>query len=171
MHAKIDPLLSLLDEETACYQDMQRVLAKEKDAMSFSAKARFDRIELEKEALVVRIQEVEQKRKSVVDQLAQDHGVEAPTLTVTLLAHYLPAPESEKLLTRARQLRSVMADVQASNRHNRQLIGQYLDLIRGSLKLLTHLIDDDAVYRKPGTDSPAMGYRNCSGGRLFCGSV
>lgn len=170
MNAKMIELLDILDEEAACYRDMKSILADEEESISLSRKERFDYVQLEKEALVVKIQQHEKKRQRLVDQFADAYPVDQSMMTVSKLAQYLPAPYNEKLLSRADRLRSRMAEVQVTNKHNQQLIHQYLDLIKGALKLLTGLIDDNSVYQKPGTAHPAIGYGR-SGGRIFCGTV
>ncbi|MDX2454181.1 flagellar protein FlgN [Desulfosarcina sp.] len=170
MHAKIMKLLDILDEEAACYRDMKSVLSDEEASISLARKERFDRVQLEKESLLVKIQQYEKMRVSLVDQLADAYQVDEPIVTVSKLARYLSAPYYEKLLFRANRLRSRIVEVQLKNKHNQQLIRQYLELIKGALKLLNRLIYDNSVYQKPGTRHPAMGYRG-SGGRIFCKTV
>jgi flagellar biosynthesis/type III secretory pathway chaperone len=170
MNTKIAQLMELLDTEADCYRDMLGVLAAEKESISFTEKRHFDRIEQDKASLVLRIQACEKKRSRLVDQLAIIYKVDAPKVTVSLLARRLTAPDKERLLTRAEHLRSLMAEVQSKNKRNQHLIHLYLDLVKDSLKLLMHLIDDNAIYRKPGDDYPQTGYRS-RGGRIFCGSV
>lgn len=170
MKSTITQLMALLDDEAACYRQMQDVLAAEKDSVSFSKRERFDQVEEDKESLVAKIQACEKQRTALVDQLAVAYGVDAPAVTVRVLAKYLHAPDGERLLARADRLRSLITDVQSKNRHNQHLIGLYLNLIKGSLKLLMPMADEHAVYSKPGSAGPAAGYRS-SGGRLFCGSV
>jgi flagellar biosynthesis/type III secretory pathway chaperone len=162
--------MTLLDDEAACYRQMQEVLAAEKESVSFSKRERFDQVEQAKELLVARIQAYEKQRTDLVDQLAVAYRVDVPLVTVRLLAQYLTAADGENLLARADRLRSLVADVQAKNRHNQHLIRLYLKLIKGSLNLLMPTTDDQAVYARPGSARPTVGYRS-GGGQLFCGSV
>jgi flagellar biosynthesis/type III secretory pathway chaperone len=170
MKSTITQLMALLDDEAACYRQMQDVLAAEKESVSLSKKERFDQVEQDKESLVAKIQAFEKQRTALVDHLAVAYGVDAPAVTVRVLAQYMNAADGERLLVRADRLRVLITDVQSKNRHNQHLIGLYLNLIKGSLKLLMPMADDHAVYAKPGNTRPAVGYRS-SGGRLFCGSV
>ncbi len=170
MKTKIMELLAVLDEEAACYRDMQRVLGDEKASMSLSDRERFDQVQLEKEALVVNIQHAEKVRHRLIDHLGKAYQVNQSVLTVSKLGPFLPAPYNEKLLMRANRLRPLIADVQVKNEQNQQLIQHYLDLINGSLKLLTHLIYDHPVYQKPGSAHSAGGYAHRVG-RFFCGTV
>ena len=170
MNMKILELMDILDEEAACYRDMQRVLDDEEASISLSKKERFDQIQYEKESLVVELQKLEAKRKTQVSQLSEVHGTDGQSMTVSQLAQFVKPPTRERMLARASVLRSLIGDVQDKNRRNQQMIKQFLDLIKGSLKLLTHLIEDSSVYQKPGTHQPSAGYQN-GGARFICGTV
>ena len=170
MNAKISELLAILDGEAACYRDMKSVLVDEKTSISLSKKEWFDQVQYKKESLVVKLQQLEAKRKTLVAQLSKAYATDGKPMRVSQLAQFIKPPTNEKLLACASRLRSIIGDVQEKNRHNQLLINQYLDLIKGSLGLLTNLIDDNSVYQKPGTHQPAVGYR-AGGGRIICGTV
>jgi flagellar biosynthesis/type III secretory pathway chaperone len=167
---KIIELMDILDEEATCYRDMQRVLTEEQASISFSRKERFDQVQYEKESLVVKLQQLEEKRKTLVGQLSEAYATDGRSMTVSQLAHFVEPPTGEKLLARAGCLRLIIGDVHDKNRRNQLMINQYLDLIKGSLKLLTSLIEDNSVYQKPGTHQSAVGYQN-GGGRFICGTA
>ncbi len=170
MNVKINELLDILDEEAACYQEMQRVLTDEERSISFSRKERFDQVQHEKELLVVELQRHEEKREMLVGRLSEAYRTGCDAMTISQLAHVVEPPARQHLLDRANRLRSIIGDVHEKNRHNQLMINQYLDLINGSLKLLTHLIEDSSVYQKPGTHQPSVGYPT-GGGRFICGSA
>ena len=170
MNVKIIELLDLLDEEAACYREMQRVLTDEERSISFSRKKRFDQVQSDKEILVARLQRLEEKRKMLVGRLSEAYRIDGNAMTISQLAHVVKPPTRQHLLDRASRLRSIIGDVHEKNGHNQLMINQYLDLINGSLKLLTHLIEDRSVYQKPGTHQPSVGYPS-GGGRFICGSV
>jgi flagellar biosynthesis/type III secretory pathway chaperone len=170
MNENLSHLLQILDEETACYLEMQRILDAEESSMSLNKRAAFDRVQMEKEALLGRIQGQEKRRKKLVDALAATYRVNRDTVTVTQLAQAMSPPDDERLLSRATHLRACIKTVQLKNSQNRQLIRHYLDLITGGLRLLTHQIEDNAIYHKPGAGHPALGYAR-GRGRLFCGTV
>ncbi len=132
---------------------MEKVLADEEASLAFSRKERFERVQLEKESLVVTIQKHATMRKCLVDQLAEVCRMREPIVTASQLVQYLPEPDNEKLLSRTNRLRSRIAAVQSKNRHNRLLIHQYLELTQGALKLLTRLIDDNPDLPKTGNRS------------------
>ncbi|BBO66786.1 hypothetical protein DSCA_07160 [Desulfosarcina alkanivorans] len=170
MNVMISTLLSILDEETSCYREMENLLADEEESISFSRKDRFDTVQLKKDALLFKLQQFEQKRKPMIDRLADGYGTGGQPLTISRLARYVAPPYDERLLERADRLRSVIGAVQEKNRRNQLLINHYLDLIKGSLNLLTRHLEDNPVYQKPGTRQPSAGYP-CGGGRLICGTV
>ncbi len=163
MHALLTTVLRILDQEIACYQEMKQLLADEAAAMSLSKRASFDAIEVKKEALVTRLQDYERRRTDLVSELTMALGMGGAMATVTQLTAALPAPQRGQLQARAQSLRALMAAVQLKNRQNRQLIGHYLDLIKGSLTLLTQGIADTSVYHKPGTRPASTGYGGSGG--------
>ena len=169
MDATLKRLLAVLDEEIACYRHMQTVLIEEQAAMSLREKARFERVQIEKEALVDQIQDHETRRHTLVNTLAASRQADPATLTVSQLARSLAPPDDERLRSRARRLRACITSVRATNNHNRLLICHYLELVNGALKLLTRQVDDPAVYRHPVAALPSAGYVR-GGGRIFCGS-
>lgn len=170
MNAKINELLTVLDEETASYVDMQRILTDEQASISLLKKERFDQVQYEKESLVARLQQLEEQRKTLVGQLSEAYATDGKAMTVSQLANLVVSPTREKLLSCAGRLRSILGKVHEKNRHNQLMINQYLDLTKGSLKLLTNLIEDSSVYQKPGSHQSTVGYR-IGGGRFICGTV
>lgn len=166
----IKKLLTTLDEEAACYRNMKTLLGDEEKAISLSEKDRFDRVQMKKDMLVCVLQQHEETRKGLVAQLTDALAAGGKTMTVRQLAQFVDAPYDQDLLSRADQLRSIISDVQKKNSRNRLLINHYLGLIKGSLKLLTGLIEDTSVYQKPGTRQVAAGYQS-GGGRVICGTV
>ena len=170
MNVKMNGLLDLLDEETACYQKMQRVLTDEESSMSLTRKERFVQVKHEKELLVAKLQRLEENRKMLVARLSEAYRTDGSAMTLSQLAQVVDPPTRQHLLDRAGRLRSIIGDVHGKNRRNQLMINQYLELIDGSLKLLTHLIEDNSVYPKPGTRQPSLGYPT-GGGRFICGSV
>ena len=106
----------------------------------------------------------------LIGQLSEAYLTNGKSITISQLAHFVEQPIRRRLLDRASCLRSIIGDVHEKNRHNQLMINQYLDLIKGSLKLLTNLIEDSSVYQKPGTHQPSVGYQT-GGGRFICGSV
>jgi flagellar biosynthesis/type III secretory pathway chaperone len=170
MNVKIIELMDILDEEAACYRDMQRVLTEEQASISFSRKECFDQVQCKKETLVVKLQQLEEKRKALVGQLSERYATDGNSMTVSQLARVVKSPARAELLARANGLRAIIGDVHEKNRHNQQMINQSLDLINGSLTLLTRLIEDSSVYQKPGTHQSAAGYP-IGGGRLIRGTA
>jgi flagellar biosynthesis/type III secretory pathway chaperone len=170
MNAKIIDMIDILDDETACYREMQRILIDEANSISLSKKGCFDQVQNEKQSLVAKLQQLEGVRKRLVGRLSEAYATDSQPMTVSRLASFTEPPIREKLLARAGCLRTIIGDVHEKNRRNQLMINQYLGLIKGSLKLLTHLIEDSSVYQKPGTQQSAVGYPR-GGGRFICGSV
>lgn len=170
MNVTIIDLLDILDEEAACYRDLQRVLAEEETSISLSRKNRFNQVQHEKEFVVAKLQRLEEDRKKLIGRLSETYRTDGQSLTISRLAHLVNPPTRQHLLDRASYLRSIVGEVNEKNRRNQQMINHYLNLINGSLKLLTNLIEGSPVYRKPGSHQTSTGYQT-GGGRVICGTV
>ena len=171
MPTQIQALIEVLDAEAACYRKMQTVLSDEAAAISLSRKTNFDRVQAEKESLVVKLQRLETRRKLMVDQLSRQYAVDGhPPVTVRQIARYVDPDDGRALLERADRLRAIIGDVHTQNKRNKRMINQNLQLIKGSLTLLSQLIDGSSVYPKPGARQPLFGLKS-GGGRFIRGSV
>jgi flagellar biosynthesis/type III secretory pathway chaperone len=170
MHQNLTQLLSTLDDEADAYREMRTILNRERAMASLSDRDRFIRVSQDKEALVQTLQQMESRRKSLVESLAAGYQIHQRPMTITLLARFVDAPYGDQLLARARNLKVLIKTVQAENNANSQLFSHYLDLIHGSLKLLNDLIYGQPVYNKPGTGKHASGYDACRG-TVFCSNV
>ena len=170
MKPNIDELLDILEKETDCYRKMQTVLVDEEQSLGLTGRGRFDRVQQEKEALVARIGKLEIQRRQMVAHLAQALPELGKPVTVSRLAGELDPPDNRKLLDLARRLRALIEGVQAQNSRNQQLIDQYLRLVKGSLGLLSNLMDSGPIYRKPGSRQPVTGCRP-GAGRFIRGSA
>lgn len=159
-------LLDVLDEETACYAEMDNLLTDENASISLSGRERFDHIQSLKEGLLEKLCQHEKERKRLVWGLAGAGGQESSSLTVRQLASLLPPPEGTLLMSRAEQLRSIIGAVQKKNRRSQALMRQYRDLIENSLTLLNHHTGNNAIYQKTGAVASFSGYGS-GGGRII----
>jgi len=159
-------LKSVLDAETDCYGEMNRLLDQEKRALSFSRHGDFDCIQHQKETLVGTLQRLEHDRHRLAQDLAGALDLDASTIRVSQLVSRLDPPQDAELDTCSRRLRQLIDKVRVKNGRNRQLIKHYLELMDGSLQLLSELISDASVYTNPGNGPHAPGY-DSNGGRLF----
>jgi len=170
MKPKIDELLDILEKETDCYREMQTVLADEVRSIGLTGRDRFERVQDRKETLVGKIRKLERFRRQVVDRLAPCRQKPGKVVTVSELAGMLEPPDNQKLRVQAARLRALIGDVQTQNKRNQLLIDQNLSLVKGSLRLLTNLMDSSPTYQKPGARQPVSGCRPGTG-RFIRGSV
>lgn len=170
MLTQIDALLEILETEAACYRELQTVLVDEAASMTLSTRDGFDQVQKGKEGVVANLRQLEKKRLRIVALMAGAHSAQDRPMTVTQLARTVDSPAKEKLLVAAKRLRAIIAEVQRQNRFNQQLMNQYLDLIKGSLKLLSGLIDESPVYQRPGVPCGGGAFQT-RGGRIIRGTV
>ncbi len=169
MNTKIVQLLAVLKQELTCYREMKTVLSDEETSISLAAREGFDQVQVEKESLVVRLQRHEEARMQLVGHLSARCAPDGKPMTVCQLARCVNPPYDQQLLDCADRLRATIGEVQETNRRNQLLINQFLGLVKGSLKMLTDLIEGSPVYTKPGTHQSA-GFRS-GGGRFIRGTV
>jgi flagellar biosynthesis/type III secretory pathway chaperone len=169
MDEKVTALVSIIDDVSQCYSEMQRILSEEAQSISIVDRKRFERILKKKARLVEKIKTREQIRQAAVDRLATAYQLQGNAVTLRRLARQLPPPDAEKVIASATALRRRIAAVREQNRLNRERIRRCVALIDSSLKLLTALIDSAPIYRNSGKPHLSGGYDR-SGGRIFCGT-
>lgn len=170
MDPKIKKLFAMLDEETTAYLEMEQVLKDEGDSIFFSKKEQFDHVQERKDELVFRLHQLEETRKPLVEELSMTYGLANQKSTVRQLAKRFEPASGEQLTRCADRLRATLLRVQEKNSRNQKLIHHQLDLVRGSIKILTHITEDRAVYHNNGVPKPSTGYRS-GGGRVIRGSM
>lgn len=170
MQSQFEALLEILESETACYQEMQTILVEEEGSISLSLKTNFEHLQSQKENLVDTLQAIESRRTRLVEHLSARFASQGESVTVRQLARFAGPTCKRKLLKRADQLRAIIDDVQIKNRRNQRLINQHLGLVKGSLKLLSQMLEGSPVYRKPGTRNGSLGFQS-GGGRFVRGSA
>ena len=170
MQTQFEALLEILKAETACYREMQNILVEEEASISLALKTNFENLQIQKETLVDSLQGFESRRKRCVDQLSARYASQGEAVTVRQLARFADPVCRRRLLESADRLRAVLGDVQTKNRRNQRMINQNLGLVKGSLRLLSQMIEGSPVYRKPGTSHGAIGFQR-GGGRFVRGSA
>jgi flagellar biosynthesis/type III secretory pathway chaperone len=170
MKKTIVQLIATLETETDCYRQMNQLLDDEQASITLSANSQFDRLQQEKEALVIKLQALEDNRRHLVDGFNAASSPDGQPRTVSQLAQGIEPPYDHQLLTSAKRLRSLIEAVQRKNRRNQKLINENLDLIKGALKLLSDLIDGSPVYQRPGVHHATVGFKP-GGGRFVRGTV
>lgn len=170
MHQIISPLLETLEDGLTVYRKMLDTISQERDAAKRSDKDQLGRVGEAKQALVIQSRQIENRRQTLVAELANQYHIHDRPLTIRRLCTFLEEPYASRLKTTAGELKTLVQTVQRENQANARLFSQALDLVHSSLKLINELVYSPAVYQKPGSEQRMQGYAG-DRGKVFCGSV
>ncbi len=166
MELLLNDLLGLLEGEIGLYASMLLALQKEKKAIVDSNHEELNETSREKENLFLKIRILEEQRLSVLEKLARNLGQPAQNLTLNKLSQLVQEPQSTQLADCHSTFLSLAQGIQEINLSNKALLTHSLDLVNGSLSLLSELLSSNPVYYRTG--KMETGDRS---GRLLSGKV
>jgi flagellar biosynthesis/type III secretory pathway chaperone len=146
----LNRLLALLDTLESVYRSLRGELENERAALTAANLADFLVARDRKEALLKRLQELEDQRVRQTDQLAAALDLPPTAVTVRRLAHHLAPAEARRLKARSDRLRAVLAQVGNLNGANKAFIGASLGFVEGSLRVLQTLRRPTSIYHHNG---------------------
>ncbi|MGD1999157.1 MAG: flagellar protein FlgN [Desulfobacterales bacterium] len=146
----LNRLLALLDTLERVYRSLRGELENERAALTAANLADFLVARDRKEALLNRLQVLEDQRVRQTDQLAAALDLPPATVTVSRLAHHLPPVEAGRLKACGDRLTAILAQVGKLNGVNRALIGASLGFVEGSLRMLQGLRRPASTYHHNG---------------------
>jgi flagellar biosynthesis/type III secretory pathway chaperone len=146
----LNRLLALLDTLERVYRSLHGELENERAALTAANLADFLVARDRKEALLNRLQELEDQRARQTDQLAAALDLPPATVTVSRLVHYLPPAEAGRLKACGDRLTATLTQVGNLNGANRALIGASLGFVEGSLRVLQTLRRPTSIYHHNG---------------------
>ena len=166
MELLLNDLLGLLEGEIGLYASMLLALQKEKKAIVDSNHEELNETSREKENLFLKIRILEEQRLSVLEKLARNLGQPAQDLTLSKLSQLVQEPQSTQLVDCHSTFLSLAQSIQEINLSNKALLTHSLDLVKGSLSLLSDFLSSNPVYYRTGK-MEAGG----QSGRLLSGKV
>jgi flagellar biosynthesis/type III secretory pathway chaperone len=159
MQDNLNRLLALLDTLERVYRLLRGELENERAALTAANLADFLVARDRKEALLNRLQELEEQRERQTGRLAAALDLSPTTVTLSRLADYLPPAEAGRLKAAVDRLTATLAQVGNLNGVNRALIGASLEFVEGSLQVLQTLRRPTSIYQANGQ----MHSASCSG--------
>ena len=150
MELLLNDLLGLLEGEIGLYASMLLALQKEKKAIVDSNHEELNETSREKENLFLKIRILEEQRLSVLEKLARNLGHPAQDLTLSKLSQLVQEPQSTQLVGCHSTFLSLAQSIQEINLSNKALLTHSLDLVNGSLSLLSDLLSSSPVYYRTG---------------------
>lgn len=130
-------ILGNLARQSQCYRDLLNLARKKKDILVAGQVQELDKLLAAEHALILRAGRLEEERLSLVKDLAAQRELDAGEITLGHLIEGLEEPEQSRARELAGELRELLAELQAENRLNQQLIRQSLDFIEFSLGLFS----------------------------------
>ena len=146
----LNRLLALLDTLESVYRSLRGELENERAALTEANLADFLVARDRKEALLNRLQELEDQRVRQTDQFAAALDLPPTTVTVSRLVHHLPPAEAGRLKACSDRLTATLAQVGNLNGANKALIGASLEFVEGSLQVLQTLRRPTSIYHPNG---------------------
>lgn len=150
MELLLDSFLGLLEEGTVSYSALLSVLQKEKKAIVSLSFKESNEASKEKENILLKIRILEEQRLKIQEKLADSLGYPPQDLTMTKLSKMIPEPYSKRLKVCCSNLSALLQSILDVNSSNKVLIMHSLELVRGSLTLLSNLVCSNPVYYKSG---------------------
>jgi flagellar biosynthesis/type III secretory pathway chaperone len=166
MELMLNDLLGLLEGEIGLYASMLLALQKEKKAIVDSNPTELNETSREKETLFLKIRILEEQRISLLEKLAQELGQPSQELTLSKLSQLVREPQATQLGDCHSTFLSLAQSIQEINQSNKTLLTHSLDLLKGSLSLLSDLLSPNPVYYRTGKMEAGD-----QSGRLLSGKV
>ena len=146
MYRRMREMTGLLRAEAGLYEDLLAVMGRERQALIRFQSAEAAAVAAEKEKLLQRAEVLEQQRVTLVDALARDIGVPAPSLTLEFLAQRAPDPLSGELRRCREVLGRLVGRLREENRRSNALCCNAVELLQGAYRLLQGFMVNVPVY-------------------------
>jgi flagellar biosynthesis/type III secretory pathway chaperone len=150
MSTSIKQLIKVLEESEKAYQLLLPVFDKEKEAAFNSEPDTFSAVVEEKEELLARLRQIDQRRMAIIHQISSAWDIPVYELRLSCLADRVEGLESSQIKRLQVSLRELMEKVKRCNEENRRLIQHCLDLVQGTLGFFQHWVMPKDVYGASG---------------------
>ncbi|HSO63088.1 MAG TPA: flagellar export chaperone FlgN [Desulfobacterales bacterium] len=146
----ISEMTGLLRAEAGLYEDLLKIMNRERQALIRFQLAEAEAAAAEKEKLLRRLEGLEKQRVGLVDVLARDLGVLASELTLEFLAQRSPDPLSGELRRCRELLGRLLGRLRDENRRSSALCSNAVELLQGAYRLLQGFMVNVPVYHSGG---------------------
>ena len=148
----LEELIGVLEDQSDLHQSLISVLLDEKAAIVGSKLIELYKANKEKEALILKIKKLEDKRFDLVLTLANLLDAERDDLNLEKLSNITNEPYSSRLNHCRKKTKLSISKVKELNDGNKMLLTNSIKFIRGSLTLFNNLMTSrsNAVYYPSG---------------------
>ena len=159
-------LLELLEEASCHYRALLSVLESEKKAIVESNLSELGKVLKAKEALLCKIQVIEEQRQMATEGLAESLGCSSRDLTISKLAELTEEPQTDRFKRLCSDLSPLTESIHSINDNNKTLLRHSVALIKSSFAFLNNLIAANDVYYRSGKVQQTI-----QSGKVLSGSV
>jgi flagellar biosynthesis/type III secretory pathway chaperone len=146
MEHLINDLISILEKETSLYEDLLRVLRKERELIASFDVDRLTGIVRRKVELIDDLRKLEEDRKAIAGVLGDRFNIRDLEFTISHLIQNSDVSSSAKLKNCANRLSSIVSEVSRFNKDNGILIERSLKYINDSVRILSSLVEERHTY-------------------------
>ncbi len=150
MNILINDFIKLLEDEKKLYEKLALILQQEKRAVIDSDLDALNENSKQKENLVLKIRIMGEQRLDMIGRLSGLLNYSPRELTLTKLAQLVDEPYSTRLNEYHSNYLSIIQGIQELNQSNKELFSHSVELIRGSINLLSNLLPSTPVYHRTG---------------------
>ena len=159
-------LLDLLEEEISLCSKLISMLQKGKEAVVYSSLDDLNSISKGKETFILRIKNLENQRKHIIEKVAETLALPPQSLTLSKLSDMVEEPYSLNLKKSGSNLLALSQTIQEINQSSKPVLLHSLKLVRSSMSMLENLMFPDNVYYRSGS---MQGKNQC--GRVVSGVI
>jgi flagellar biosynthesis/type III secretory pathway chaperone len=142
--------IDLLEKESGIYFSLLEIMQSEKVALVESRIGELQEIIKVKENLLLKIRILDEQRHKELKGIAELLETNSQDLTLRILSEMVNEPYSSQLKDSSSKLLSVTQSIEELNNSNRSLLNHSIELVRGSLNLLTNVIPSNQIYQSNG---------------------
>lgn len=148
-------LLSILEEQTRCYERIYQLKEAEQGLLLSGAPEQLEKNTEEIERLTRTIHSLEKARQEIVESIAQQYGLSSQSLQLEEVLEVADPESTEALQKMAERLVAVLQRTSRINEDNAFLLRRSLDFIDRSIEVLTGFHPRVQTYSGDGRREPA----------------
>lgn len=157
VRALYSQLNQMLEDLVRVYRHLLQVVRKEKQILVAVNLDDLNENNKSKEAMLVKIQDIELARQEVANQLAKKLNIAGPFPKLKDFAQALGSAESERLLSYQSVLELLFKRVQEINKENEVLVNAALKNINGAMTEIKGTLADKPTYKNQGQLNEGVG--------------
>lgn len=143
-------LVNTLEEQIRVYRHLLDCVRKERDILVSSNLDDLNENNRTKEAMLIKIRELETQRLTLATDLCTELGLNAEAPRLLEIARHLDGESADKLRNIHSVLELLLRRVQEFNKHNESLVQSALTHITGAMNAIKGTLADKPTYQKKG---------------------